>query len=98
MRAGVLFSTEKAVRSARFVVAYNEMRGLYEVDLRTWVREREVYQRHLDLADTEIARQRERARRGWWERHGAQVGLAVGFLVGAAATVGIVAAVNEVSP
>lgn len=91
---GILLSTEMAMRAGRLKVAYDEMRGLYEVDLRTMDRERQVYVKQLDLADQEIARLREEARRSWWETHGAKVMLAVGVVTGAALTIGVAAALD----
>lgn len=96
-RSGVLLSPEKAARAARYVVSYNELRGLYEVDLRTWGREREIYEQHLELAQAEMDRLRREAERSWFERHAPQVALVLGVVVGVAATVGIVVAVEGVT-
>jgi hypothetical protein len=84
-----------AMRAARVKVAYDEMRGLYEVDLRTMDRERQVYDRHLKAADDEIAEWRIKARRSWWELNKGTVGLVIGVVTGAALTVGIAAAVDQ---
>lgn len=94
---GVFMSFEMAKRAADTKIAYDEMRDLYEVDLRTMEREREVYQRQLDLADQEVARQRERARRTWWERNRGWVGLGVGLVVGAGLAIGMAAALDGVT-
>lgn len=94
---GILMSQEMAMRAARLKVAYDEVRGLYEVDLRTMDRERAVYQRHLKAADDEIAEWRIKARRSWWERNGAQVMLGVGVALGAAFAVGMAAALDGVT-
>lgn len=92
---GILMSQAMAMRSARLKVAYDEMRGLYEVDLRTMDREREVYERHLKAADDEIVEWRVKARRSWWEKNKGTVGLVLGVITGAALTVGIAAAVDQ---
>lgn len=91
---GVLLSADTAAYVGRLRIGYDELRQLYAVDLRTWGREREVYQRHLSLADDEIDRANERAERSWWEQHGDEVGLVGGFILGVVITVGVVAAVD----
>lgn len=94
---GIYMTQEFAARAGRTKVAYDELRGLYEVDLRTMDREREIYQKQLDLADQEVARLREQARRSWWEQHGAQVMLGVGVALGAAFAIGMAAALDGVT-
>ena len=94
---GILMSDAMAMRAARLKTSYDELRGLYEVDIRTMDRERGVYERYLDEAEVEIVSWREKAQRSWWERHGAQVMMGVGFVAGAALTVGIVAAIDGVT-
>jgi hypothetical protein len=94
---GILFDQDSAMYVARLRVGYDEVRGLYDVDQRTWARERQVYQRHLELGDEEIERANERAERSWWEKHGDEVGLITGFVVGVAVTVGITAAIDKVT-
>jgi hypothetical protein len=92
---GILMSQEMTMRAARLKVAYDEMRGLYEVDLQTMDREREVYERHLKAADDEIADWKQKARRSWWENNKGTVGLVVGVVTGAALTIGIAAAIDQ---
>jgi succinate dehydrogenase flavin-adding protein (antitoxin of CptAB toxin-antitoxin module) len=92
---GILMSQEMTMRAARLKVAYDEMRGLYEVDLRTMDREREIYERHLKAADDEIADWKQKARRSWWELNQGTVGLVVGVVTGAALTIGIAAAIDQ---
>lgn len=95
-KPGICMSTEKAIRAARYVVGYNELRGLYVVDLRTWGRERQIYERHLNAADDEIVRWKERARRSFWEQYSGQIGLGAGIVVGAVVTITIMYAVKQV--
>lgn len=95
-RAGVLMSTHKAFRAAKYKVAYDELRSLYVVDLRTWGRERDIYDRHLEAADGEIVYWKEKAIRSWFERHAGQIGLGGGIIIGAIVTVAIVYAVDQV--
>ena len=92
---GIMMSKEMAMRAARLKVAYDEIRGLYEIDLATMDREREVYERHLKAADDEIVEWRIKARRSWFEKNKGTVGLVLGVVTGAALTVGIAAAVDQ---
>ena len=94
---GVMLSQEMAVAAGRLRVAYDEMRGLYLVDLRTMDRERAIYERQLQLADEEIQRQSTRAERSWLEQNGGVLGLVGGILIGVAVSVGIVAAMDGVT-
>ena len=94
---GILMSEAMAMRAARLKTSYDELRGLYEVDLRTMDREREVYERYLKAADADAAAWQEKARRSWWEMHRGEVGLAAGIVVGVALTVGVVAAIDGVT-
>lgn len=93
-RAGILMSQEKAMRAARYLVAYDELRQLYEVDLNTWGREREIYERHLIASEAETARAWKAADRSWWEENAPHIAMIGGFVVGAVLTVSIVAAVH----
>lgn len=93
---GIYMSQEMSMRVSRTKVAYDEIRALYEIDLRTMDRERGVYQKNLDLADQEIVRLREAARRTWWERHGDGVMVGVGLVLGAGFAVGMAAALDGV--
>jgi hypothetical protein len=94
---GILLSQEMVMRAARLKIAYDELRGFYEVDIRTMDREREVYERHLKAADDEIIDWRNKAQRSWWERHGAQVMLGVGIVLGVGVTIGVAAAIDGVT-
>jgi hypothetical protein len=91
---GILISQEMGLRAARLKVSYDELRGLYRTDLATMDRERSIYEKHLEAADGEIAVWRERSKRTWLERNGGLLGIGVGFVLGAAITVAIVAAVE----
>lgn len=93
-RSGILMSQEKAMRAARYVVSYDELRRLYEVDLNTWGREREIYERYLIASEAETKRAWTAAERSWWERNAPHIALIGGFVVGAVLTASIVAAVQ----
>ena len=92
---GIYFSTEMALHAAKLKIAYDELRGLYEVDIRMMDRERAVYQKTLDIAEDEIAKLREASKRTWWERHGAQVTLILGVISGSAFAVGMAFAIDQ---
>lgn len=96
-RSGLCMSDAKAIRSARYVVSYNELRGLYQSDLHTWNRERDIYQRYLADAETEIEHWREQSKRTWWERNESRITLVVGVVVGAGMAIGLVYGINQVA-
>ncbi len=98
LRDGVLFSDAMAMRVGQLAVEYDRIRGLYLIDIRTWERERQVYERHLTLADEEIAAWRTRAQRSWWEINGDETGLILGLVLGAGVTMGIGAIFAELVP
>ena len=93
---GVFMSYEMAKRAAQLRIGYDELRGTYEVDIRTANRAQAVYQKQLDAADAEVARLRKAGRRTWWELNRGLIGLAVGVVVGAGLAVGILAATEGV--
>lgn len=97
VRDGVLFSDAMALRAARLRVEYERIRGLYQIDLRTWAREREVYERMLGLADEEIATWRGRADRSWWEVHGPETAFVLGTVLGIGASIGVGAVMVELA-
>lgn len=94
---GIMLSQEMAVAAGRLRVSYDELRGLYQVDLRTMDREREIYERNLQLSDDEIQRQIQRAERSWLEQNAGVLGLVGGILIGVAVSIGILAAMNGVT-
>jgi len=92
---GLCMSLAKARRAAEWVVSYNELRGLYEIDLRVWPRIESDYQDSLMRADEEVEAQRKKAVRSWFELHQGQIALVSGFVLGALVTTGIVAAASR---
>jgi hypothetical protein len=95
IRSGVLLSDARAMRASRLRISYDELRALYDVDLRTWGRERVVYERYLTLADEEIERMRIAAQRSWWEVNGDEVGLGLGLILGVGLSLGVGAIIAE---
>jgi hypothetical protein len=92
---GIMLSTDMAARAARVKIAYDEMRALYEIELRAREREREAYQRIVEAADEEADLWRERSERTWFERHGWWLGMGAGVIVGAGTAIGIAAALDS---
>jgi len=97
-RSGILLSDARAARAARLRIAYDELRGLYQIDLRTWARERAVYERYLQLADEEITTWRTRAQRTWWEENGDEFSLFLGLGIGIVLSVAVGAIIAELRP
>lgn len=93
---GIFMSYEMSKRAAQLRIDYDEIRGSYEVDIRTVNRAQAIYQKQLDAADADVVRLRKAARRSWWELNRGLVGLAVGVVVGAGLAVGILAATEGV--
>lgn len=90
---GILVSEARAARDALYRIDYTELRRMYEAD-------RQVWEAHRALYEEQIRRDREaleEAQPGWWERHDATVVGVVAFLLGAAITTGIVAAIDKVT-
>lgn len=94
-RPGICMSMEKASRAARYVIRYEELRELYTVDLKTWGREREIYERHLELGQQQIEALRKEAERGWFERNAGPIGLTAGLLLGIAVSAIAVDAIDK---
>jgi len=93
---GIYMTQEMAMRVARVKGAYDELRGLYAVDLRTIERERAVYERQMGMAEAEIEEWRERSRRSWFEKNRGWLGLSIGLVVGAGFAVGMAATLDWV--
>ena len=89
---GVLLSPEKAVRAARYKDGYNNLRLLYDVDREIFGAQRTVYEERIRQANSEI----ERLSPSWWDDHKTDLAWATGFFLGAATTIAIVYAVDEV--
>lgn len=89
---GILLSPEKAVRAKLWKTSYEGLRTLYDLDRKVWTEHRIVYDERITQANKEI----ERRSPSWWSENKGTVAWAGGFLMGAAATVAIVYAVDEV--
>lgn len=90
--AGILESEERAWRNGKYRTRYPDLRKSYEADRGVWTAHRELYEaRHAD-----DVKKLEAAQPNFWERHAPELCLIGGFLVGAAVTMGIVAADRRV--
>ena len=89
---GILLSPEKAVRAALWKSGYNECRSLHEIDRGIFGHHRVVYEERLVQANKEVSR----LSPSWWDENKGTISWAGGFLMGAAATIAIVYALDEV--
>lgn len=89
---GLLISPAKAARAKKWQLGYKSLRDLYEVDREIWGQTRIVYDERLKAANKDI----ERLSPTWWDNNKGTVGFVTGIVLGVAATVGIVYAVDEV--
>jgi hypothetical protein len=89
-KSGILVSEAKAARLTLTKFRYAELRKLFESDIVVWKAHRELYEERLKLADRAI----QDLQPSWWDRHKGELGLVGGFLLGAAATLVIVSAVQ----
>lgn len=75
---GILMSEAKANRCADYKIAYTELRGLYQIDLKTWVEKEKVYKQQLERADKEIVKL-DKSLNSTWNKYKFAIGLALGF-------------------
>ena len=91
-RSGIAVSEERAYRDALYRTRYKELRTTCEADRQVFGVHRELYEERLKLADQAL----QDAVPGWWDRHKFQVGTVGGIILGAAATIAILAVTDEV--
>jgi len=91
--SGIFVSESRANRDAIYRIRYTELRRTYESDRRVWAAHRDLYEAQVAADREEISR----LQPSWWERHDGTILTAVGVVVGAAVTVAITFAVNQVS-
>jgi hypothetical protein len=89
---GVLISAEKAARAKLWQLSYKTLRELYELDRQIFSQHRIIYDERLKQANKEI----HRLSPSWWSENKGTLGWGTGFIAGAAATIAIVYAVDEV--
>lgn len=89
---GILFSPAKAVRAALWKSGYEGLRTLFDIDRQVWREHRIIYDERMGQANAELKRRSP----SWWDENKGTVAWASGFLMGAAATIAIVYAVDEV--
>lgn len=92
VQGGVVLSPEKAARAKKWQLGYRALRSLYETDRQIWTQHRIVYIERTNQANREIVR----LSPSWWTESKGTLAWAAGFVMGAAATVAIVYAVDEV--
>jgi hypothetical protein len=89
---GIVMSAQKAARAKRWQDAYNNIRSLYELDRQIFGQHRIIYDERTKQANEEIVR----LSPSWWDENKGTFGWGAGFVAGAAATIAIVYAVDEV--
>lgn len=89
---GIVMSPQKAARAKRWQDAYKNLRGLYDLDRQVFGQHRIIYDERMGQANEEI----ERLSPSWWDENKGTFGWGAGFIAGAAATIAIVYAVDEV--
>lgn len=91
-KPGVLLSPDKAARAKKWQDGYNSLRDLYDLDRQVWQQHRIVYEERTSQANAEI----KRLSPSWWDENKATIGWVGGFVMGAACSVAIVYALDNV--
>lgn len=87
---GLVVSEARARRDALYRIRYRELRAFYEADRRVWVAHREAYETRLQLAADRILS----LEPSWWDQHDGEILGILGAVLGAAAVIGIAAALD----
>jgi hypothetical protein len=90
-KSGILISEAKAARLKMYTTSYKELRLLYEADRAVWEVQREYYEARLALADDRL----KELEPTWFQQNQLALGVAGGFLLGAALTLSLVAILDE---
>lgn len=91
-RPGILEGETRAARDGLFRLRYREIRVLYEADRQVWGAQRSLYEGQLQRADQHI----QSLRPSWWQQNVLGLGLAGGFLLGAATVIAVLAVTNQI--
>lgn len=75
---GILMSEAKALRAAEYKIAYDELRGLYSIDIQVWAEKEKVYHDNLERADKQIIKL-EKKLDSPWNRYKFAIGMGLGF-------------------
>jgi hypothetical protein len=89
---GIILSPQKAARAKRWQDSYKNLRSLYDIDRQIWGQHRIIDEERMKQANKEI----KRLSPSWWDENKGTFGWGTGFIAGAAATIAIVYAVDEV--
>lgn len=85
-KGGLLVSEEKISQFKLYEIDSKALRLNYSVDRRVWAAQRALYEARLKDAGEAL----QKAQPDWFERHGFQLGVLAGALVGVALAVGVV--------
>lgn len=92
-KAGIEVSEARAARDTIYRIRYVELRKLYESDRLIWTAHRALYEKQLENTEAAL----KAAQPNWFQQHALQLGIIGGFVLGAATTVLLTYAVNQVS-
>jgi len=85
-RGGLLVSEEKITRFKLYEMDSKALRLNYSADRRVWAAQRELYEARLKDAGEAL----QKAQPDWFERHGFQLGVMAGAVIGVAMAIGVV--------
>jgi hypothetical protein len=90
--SGIAISEARAARNAMYRIRYRELRRGYQADRQVWAAHRELYEAQV-LRDREEI---ENLQPTWWDRNGFIIGIAGGFILGAATAILVMFVVEQV--
>lgn len=91
---GIFISESMARDISTIKVDYQKVRDILALEQQLRKNERAVLNKTIQDADDEVRDLREKNKRSWWEKHGAQVTLIIGAVAGIALTIGVAAALD----
>lgn len=87
VRSGIAVGEARAARDAMYRIRYRELRLVYESDREVWGVQRSLYEGQLGRADQHIRS----LQPSWFQQNALGLGIAGGFMLGAAACISIFA-------
>ncbi len=92
-RSGLLVSEERLARDLLFRTRYTELRRVFEADRIIWSAHRELYEARIRQTEEAL----NKAQPNWFQQNALQIGVVGGFIIGAAMTIAITYAVEQVT-
>lgn len=84
-KSGILESEAHAIKDQQYRISYDELRQLYEADIKVWGAQRELYEATLKQQQETI----EKLQPSWYDQNALTIGLVGGFLLGTLTITGI---------